>query len=321
MTPLSTSVDSISSFIEQQGVVSSGDALAVLRCLSLSINASLSGAVDARDVRLNEQALRLERLEQSRLVDRLNAGRRVEDYVGWPPEEAEALKLVVSELKLPAGFGPFEPLVRYQRQVTMPDGTVLNDENATTASRFKNWLTDYERSVNDLGQVVWTRVADMDGGLRLTIVFTELETLQGVPATQVDQLKVQVATTLATTIVSLATAVTEQRFTLQEWWSDVRIDERWYRFSRHNEDRRTERHLDDMRTEITQLRAGLQALGQEWPSLAQALLALQAQEGAKSGAVAGAAEMAGESAREKAEENAEEKVHPTRAKPLGDARG
>lgn len=317
MTPLSLPAESISSFIDQQGVATSGDALAVLRCLSLNINAAMAGAVGENDVRLNEQALRLDRLGQSQLVSRLNAGERVEGYVGWPSQEAEALKLVVNELKFPAGFGPFEPLVRYQRQVTMPDGTVLSDESTTTASRFQNWLTDYERSVNDLGQVVWTRVADMDGGLRLTIVFTELENLQGVPAAQVDQLKVQVATELATTVVSLATAVTEQRFTLEEWWSDVRIDERWHQFARHNEDRRTERQLDDVRAEVTQLRARLQAMGHDWPPLARALSAWLAEEGAKSGAAVAASDMAGEREREKAEE----RTHPTRVRPLGDARG
>ena len=264
-------IDSLAGFIEQQGVATSGDALAVLRCLSLNINAAMCGAVSEQDTRLNEQLLRLERIVQSRLLERLADGQRLGGYVGWTPDEAEALRLQVDALQFPAGLGPFEPLVRYQREVTMPDGTVFLYNDATTASQFSDWLTDYERSVNDLGQVVWTRVAEVDGGFRLTIVFTELETLQGVPEAQFDQLQRQVEDARAVGIGTLVVASNTLRFTLEEWWGDLRIDDRWHSFARHNEDRRVERKLDEMRQEITQLRAQLHSVGHEWPTLAERL--------------------------------------------------
>lgn len=281
MTPISTSAESVRSFIDQMGVATSGDALAVLRCLSLNINAAMSGAVSAQDDTLQSQILRLDRIQQSRVAERLAQGQRIEGYMAWSVEEAHSLQAVVSELKLSngVGFGPFEPLVSYQRQVTAADGSVVNEEGATTAERFSDWLTDYERSVNAQGQVVWTHVGGADGEPRETIVFTELDTLLGVPAPQVDGLQRQIAQDTAAIVAELATAVNMLRFTLEEWWGDVRIDDRWHLFARHNEDQRTERRLDGMREEADRLRTQLQSLGHEWPTLAQALAALQMIDG------------------------------------------
>lgn len=275
MTPISSSADSVRSFIDQMGVATSGDALAVLRCLSLNINAAMTGAVSSQETDLQPQILRLERIQQSRVAERLADGQRIEGYVAWSADEADSLQAVVNELKFDAGFGPLEPLVRYQRQVTLADGTTVTEDNATTASRFAGWLTDYERSVNDLGQVVWTHIGGAEGGPRETIVFTELEHLVGAPAQQVDRLARQIEQDTAGIIAELKTAVNMLRFTLEEWWGDVRIDERWYRFARHNEDKRVERQLDAVREDIDVLRSSLQALGHEWPALAQALAALQ----------------------------------------------
>lgn len=254
MTPVSTSLESLQGFIRQFGVADSGDPLAILRNLGLQINEAMAGAIDTRKSDLQARIDALQ--EKGDLLDRLAAGQPLGDFIVWPVDEANALR---AALATPGSdpLSPFETFVRYQREVTTIIGTTT-DQGTTLASE-ADWLSDYTRSVNELGQVVWTKV----GSVGETVVFTELETLAGAPAARVNHAKDDLALQMSQLIVSVATDTQKLRFTLQEWLSDVRIDERWMQIARGTEERRSDARLDTQRQELTALLDRLHEIGQE----------------------------------------------------------
>ncbi len=255
MTPVSTSLDSLQGFIRQFGVADSGDPLAILRNLGLQINEAMAGAVDTRSTDLQA---RIDALQQkSDLLDRLAAGEPLGDFIVWPVDEANALR---AALATPTSdpLSPFETFVRYQREVISVGGGTTTEQGTTIASQ-ADWLSDYTRSVNEFGQVVWTKV----GGGGETVVFTELETLAGAPAPQVNAAKGELVLEMSQLIVNVATETQRLRFTLQEWLTDVRIDERWMQFARRTEDRRSDAQLDTQRQELRTLIERLHELGRE----------------------------------------------------------
>lgn len=257
MHPVSTSLDSLQGFIQQFGIADSGDALAVLRSLGLSINESMAGAIGTQGADVEAQ---IKRLQQTRdLLDRVSAGEPVDGFIAWPADEADALRGA-----FPAGddpFGPFETFTQYQRQVLSADGTSTTEQGITIASQ-ADWLSDYTRSVNDQGQVVWTQVVD-NGGTPEVIVFTELKTLKGVPEATANALEFRLATDIANATQSLYAGTNQLRFTLVEWLSDVRIDERWQKFGRDTEARRSDARLDTQRQELAALLERLREIGRE----------------------------------------------------------
>lgn len=257
MLPASSSIDSLQGFIRQFGVADSGDALAILRSLGLSINEALSGAVQTQQSDLQSRIDRLE-LRRSQL-DRLVAGEPIGDFIAWPVDEANALRAIWSTPDDPDGpFSPFETFVRYQREVFTASGTTT--EQGTTIASQADWLSEYTHSTNAQGQVVWTKV-DSDTGE--TIVFTELETLAGVPKQEVEDLKFSLIMDIGQLVVSAFSQSTQLRYTLVEWLSDVRIDERWMKFARRTEDRRSDGQLDAVKQDLTLLLERLHEIGRE----------------------------------------------------------
>lgn len=257
MNPVSTSPDSLTSFVQQfGGIANSGDALAILRNLGLSINEALAGAIETQGADLEDK---IKQLQQNRdLLDRVAAGESVDGFVVWPAGEADALRSA-----FPTGddpFGPFETFIQYRRQVLAADGTTTTDEGTTIASK-ADWLSDYTRSVNDQGQVVWTKV--VDGDTPEVIVFTELKTLKGVPESTANALEFRLATDIGNATQSLYTTSNQLRFTLVEWLGDVRIDERWQKFGRDTEARRSDAQLDTQRQELRALLDRLHEIGRE----------------------------------------------------------
>lgn len=257
MNPVSTSLDSLQGFIQQFGIADSGDPLAVLRSLGLSINEAMAGAIGTQGAGVED---RIKRLQDTRdLLVRVAAGEPVDGFIAWPADEADALRSA-----FPAGddpFGPFETFIQYQRQVLSADGTSTTEQGTTIASQ-ADWLSDYTRSVNDQGQVVWTKVVD-NGGTPQIIVFTELQTLKGVPESTANALEFRLATDIANTTQSLYAGTNQLRFTLVEWLSDVRIDERWQKFGRDTEARRSDAQLDTQRQELAALLERLHEIGRE----------------------------------------------------------
>lgn len=258
MNSISLPVDSLQSFVKTFGVADCGDPIAVLRSLGLSINEAMAGAVGATG---DDLEARLNRLEQrGDLLARLQAGEPIGNFLAWPVEEASALR---GALQAAFGepdyrFGPFETFVRYEREVTTASGTTT--EQGTTIADRADWLSNYTRSVNELGQVVWTSVSGTSGE---TIVFTELETLSGVPASQAQAAQGRLVMDIAQLVVDVYAVEQKVRFTLQEWLTDVRIDERWMQFARGNEERRSDNQLATQRQELTTLLERLRVLGQE----------------------------------------------------------
>ena len=258
MNSVSPPVDSLQSFIKTFGVADSGDPLAVLRSLGMSINEAMAGAVGGIS---DDLEVRLNRVEQrGELLTRLQAGESIGDFMVWPADEASALRttLLASFGDPDYPFGPFETFVRYQREVTTASGTAT--EQGTTIADQADWLSDYTRSVNELGQVVWTSVSGSGGE---TIVFTELETLSGVPAPQAQAAQERLALDIVQLVVDVQADTQKVRFTLQEWLTDVRIDERWMQFARGNEERRSDARLDTQRHELRALLDRLHEIGQE----------------------------------------------------------
>lgn len=257
MLPASSSIDSLQGFIRQFGVADSGDALAILRSLGLSINEALSGAVQTQRSDLQSRIDRLELRRQQ--LDRLATGEPIGDFIAWPVDEANALRASLSSPDDPDGpFGPFETFVRFQRELITDSGTTT--EQGTTIAGQADWLSDYTRSTNAQGQVVWTKV-DSEAGE--TIVFTELETLAGVPKQDVDQLKFSLIMDIAQTVLSTFTQSTQLRYTLVEWLGEVRIDERWMKFARSTEERRSDAQLAAVKQELTALLERLHDIGRE----------------------------------------------------------
>lgn len=256
MNPVSTSIDSLQGFIQQFGIADSGDALAVLRSLGLSINEAMAGAIGTQGA---DVEAKIKHLQQTRdLLDRVVAGEPIDGFITWPADEADALRGA-----FPSGddpFGPFETFIQYRRQVLSADGTSTTEEGTTIASK-ADWLSDYTRSVNDQGQVVWTKV--VGGDTPEVIVFTELKTLKGVPESTANALELRLATDIATTTQNLYTGSNQLRFTLVEWLSDVRIDDRWQKFGRDTEARRSDAQLDAQRQELRALLERLAEIGRE----------------------------------------------------------
>lgn len=256
MNPVSTSLDSLQGFVRQFGIADSGDALAVLRSLGLSINEAMAGAIGTQNTDLED---RIQRLAHSReLLERVAAGRPMGGFVAWPVDEANALRSAFTPPDDP--FGPFETFIQYQREVIAADGSRTSETGSTIASQ-ANWLSDYTRSVNQLGQVVWTQVGG--GDAPETIVFTELETLQGVPEARVQALEVRLVLELGSAVQALVAGSTQLRYTLVEWLGEVRVDERWQKFGRANEERRSDAQLDTRRQELAALLERLHEIGQE----------------------------------------------------------
>jgi hypothetical protein len=245
MNSISLPVDSLQSFVKTFGIADCGDPLAVLRSLGLSINEAMASAVGGIGADLE---IGLSRLEQwGDLLARLQAGEPIGNFLAWPVEEASALR---SALQATFGdtdypFGPFETFIRYQREVTTVSGTTT--EQGTTIAAGADWLSNYTRSVNELGQVVWTSVSGTGGE---TIVFTELATLSGVPASQAQAAQGRLVIDIAQLVVDVHSNEQKLRFTLQEWLTDVRIDERWMQFARRTEERRSDAQLDTSRQEL-----------------------------------------------------------------------
>ena len=254
MTPVSTSLESLQGFIRQFGVASSGDPLAILRNLGLQINEAMAGAVGTQKTDLQARIDRLQ--ETGDLLQRLAAGEPLGDFIVWPVDEANALR---AALATPTNdpLSPFETFIRYQREVVTIVGTTT-DQGTTLASE-ADWLSDYTRSVNELGQVVWTKVSDVG----VTLVFTELETLAGAPVSRVEAARNELALETVRLTVGVVNDTQKLRFTLQEWLSDVRIDERWMQFARRTEERRSDAQLDTQRQELRALLDRLHEIGQE----------------------------------------------------------
>ncbi|NIM42003.1 MAG: hypothetical protein GTN86_12615 [Xanthomonadales bacterium] len=260
MTPVSTSLDSLQGFIRQFGVADSGDPLAILRSLGIQINEAMAGAVETQKTDLEARLAALK--TKGELLDRLAAGEPLGDFIVWPVDEANALR---AALATPTSdpLSPFETFVRYQREVIAAGGGSTTTDQGTTIASQADWLSDYTRSVNEFGQVVWTKVGAGGGTLGETIVFTELETLAGAPAPRVNAAQGELVLEMSQLVLGVAAETQKLRFTLKEWLSDVRIDERWMQFGRRTEARRSDAQLDTQRQELLALLERLDELGHE----------------------------------------------------------
>lgn len=274
---MTASIETLGNIINQFGVASCGDGLAVLRLLGLEVNASMVDVIggDAVALRITLDKLK-ERLDLG-LGDRLSEAGRFDtsqvDFVDetgayWTPEEFADLSVDVASggYRMPAG----QPAVLIQMLIEAPDGSTESGTIILDRATFLAATGDWETSTNAEGQSVWTQTVEDDAGTHRT-VYTLEQNLTRASRTQVDDLLARVDGDTQALVDEAGEIVAKVGITLQEWMVDFRNDERWIRQAMDAEDRRVARLMDSFRQEVRAQFGRLQGHVFNWNGVAASI--------------------------------------------------
>lgn len=282
---MSTSIESIGQLITQFGVAESGDGLALLRFLSLEVNAAMVNVIGADAAELRHSIERLGERAELKLHERLSPAGQLDlsavidvpkDDAYWTPEDWEALRADLSThgyvLRSASAATHIELVVTEH-----PGASTHTVQSVLNAAELQRLMSeelkgDWRWSLEN-GKRVWTMSQKVgnDGVIEHRLI--EQQALVRASQTEVQALMNRIDDDTLVVAHETLRIVRMVEVSLRGWVIDFLADERSFQRARHTDERRlaSRQEADAAHAEFRLLMERLRTLQQTWPDLGDRL--------------------------------------------------